>query len=313
MGLTSRDPIHLFEALNQAILMRHTEICSNKLRQSTHYASEIKERAKIGNKVLQQYKTVNKVKFYVYLPNSKSSQKRDELIDRLRNLGGEVTYSVNKGINFLVVSDQVFKYTNNCLLKEGAIFTEAVQEQKCGKASAEKSFSKIKEVFNDRSLRLLSSSSSFAHNPEKFCNAILTPAKKYQPNTEFRNLYEFFNCKRWNLVSISDLTHKLDILESDSIDWHIEKGFHPPTSKEGAHIVLTSLREKHGKEPIIHSHSFHYNPKINKHDVSKMNLEAPDGTSIFQTHAENEMAEQNFAKLMNKHQGNVHKLKQIPS
>lgn len=59
-------------------------------------------------------------------------------------------------------------------------------------------------------------------------------------------------------------------------------------------------------------HSFLYNPKINAPDVSKMNLDAPEGTSIFQTAHEKGMAEENYAKLMNKHESNVYRLKQIP-
>lgn len=108
-----------------------------------------------------------------------------------------MTYSVNKGINFLVVADQTFKLTNATLLKEGAIFTEAVTlKNKLGKNSAEKSFSQIKKVFNDRSLRLLSSSSGFHHNPAKFCRDIVpSPNKEQMPNVEFRNLFEFLNHK----------------------------------------------------------------------------------------------------------------------
>jgi len=62
----------------------------------------------------------------------------------------------------------------------------------------------------------------------------------------------------------------------------------------------------------MNAHTFQFNPKINKYDVSKLNLEAPDGTSIFQTTIENEIAETNYVKLMNKHEGNVHRLKQLP-
>ena len=268
--------------------------------------------------MLKQYKNLVKAKFFVYLPHSKSNTKKEELIARIRNLGGEVTYSVNKGINFLVVSDQTFKLTNAVLLKEGAIFTDSVSNdphKSSGKNSAEKTLSKAKQVFNDRSLRLLSSSSGFAHDPSKFCKGILPSPKKekeVQQNVEFRNLYEFLNCKRWNLITVSDLTHKLDLLESDYIDWHVYKGFKPSPSREAAHIVLTSFSGKWKKEMQMNAHTFQFNPKINKYDVSKLNLEAPDGTSIFQTAIENEIAETNYVKLMNKHEGNVHRLKQLP-
>ena len=292
-------------------LTKYTETCSNKISQSTHYAAEIENRATIGKKVLKQYKNLMKVKFHVYLPHSKSSAKRVEIINRIKGLGGDVTYSVNKGINFLVVSDQVFKYTNSTLLKEGAIFTEIGHDQKPGKSNPEKSFSKIKEVFNDRSLRLLSSSSGFAHNPNKFCKALVP--QKDKPNSEFRNLYEFFNCKRWNLISMSDLNYKLDMFESDFLKWHVRKGFKTLPGREKGNLLVTSLTNKNHKDLGLCSHTFQFNLKINSVDVSKINLEAPDGTSIFQTSYENEMAEQNFSKLMNKHQGNVHRLKQIPS
>lgn len=91
----------------------------------------------------------------------------------------------------------------------------------------------------------------------------------------------------------------------------MEKGFNP-SSKDAPHIILTHLTGKCKKDMKMNSHTFQFNPKINKHDVSKMNLDAPEGTSIFQTAAENEMAQENYVKLMHKHENNLHRLKQIP-
>lgn len=62
----------------------------------------------------------------------------------------------------------------------------------------------------------------------------------------------------------------------------------------------------------MHSHTFQYNPKIGKYDVSRLNLESPEGTSVFQTQHEYDMAVENFAKLMNKYENNIHRLKQLP-
>jgi hypothetical protein len=40
-----------------------------------------------------------------------------------------------------------------------------------------------------------------------------------------------------------------------------------------------------------------------------MNLDAPEGTSIFQTNAEKSMAINSYAKLMNKYQSQIYDLK----
>ena len=111
----------------------------------------------------------------------------------------------------------------------------------------------------------------------------------------------FWTANKWNLVSVSDLCYKLNIMESDYLEWHIERGFAAKPNKEAAHYVLTRLIPSK-KEKNMHSHTFLFNPKINKYDVSQLNLEAPSGTSIFQNAFENEMANQNYAKLMNKYE-----------
>jgi len=79
------------------------------------------------------------------------------LTQRIKDLGGEVTYSVNKSVNFLVISDQTFQLSNKTLLQEGAIFTEAgPSENNIRKNSAEKSTFKLKNFEKDGSLKYLS-------------------------------------------------------------------------------------------------------------------------------------------------------------
>lgn len=62
----------------------------------------------------------------------------------------------------------------------------------------------------------------------------------------------------------------------------------------------------------MNSHTFQFNPKINRYDVSQLCLDAPEGTSVFQTQFERETATEHYAKLMNKHQSNIAGLKQLP-
>lgn len=192
----------------------YTRTCLNKMANSTYYASVIREKALDGYKRLLKYENITKLKFYIYMGTSIPSGKRDVLAKRIRDVGGEVTYSVNKGIDYLVVTDQIFKYSNKKLLEEAAIFTEA--------GSEENNSAQVRQMFNDRSLRLLSSTPAIAtdsHNQVE--DFKLTPCKQKQENAEYNNLFGFFNCKNWNLISITDLSYKLDLLESDSLDWHI--------------------------------------------------------------------------------------------
>jgi hypothetical protein len=190
-----------------------------------------------------------------------------------------VKYSINQGIDFLVVQDQAFKLTNSVLLKEDVAFVESLYKaslERSGSGTAEKSFSKIVHMFNDRSLRLLSSPSSFARDPSLFEKIALKPHKNKKadsptsiqspenadPNvaslqnpenivstaqsksSEFRNLYEFLNCKRWSIISMSDFQHMLDVFESNSLEWHIKKGFKPLSSSHQTHFVVTSFSGK---------------------------------------------------------------------
>jgi hypothetical protein len=271
---------------------------------STYYASVIKQKATDGNARLLKNENITKLKFYIYTGTNISTNKRDTLAKRIRDSGGEVTYSVNKGIDYLVVTDQIFKFSNKKLLEEAAIFTEA---------GSEDTSTQIHQMFNDRSLRLLSSSPSLVKDTSsKVEDVKLTPCKQKQENAEYDNLFGFFNCKNWNLISVTDLVYKLDLLESDHIDWHINWGFNPSPIKTAAHLVLTELKKPRGKERKMHAHTFQFNPKIVKCDVSRLNLEAPEGTSVFQTQHEYDMAVENFAKLMNKHENNIHRLKQLP-
>lgn len=272
---------------------------------STFYASVIKEKALDGHKRLLKCENIAKLKFYIYMGTSIPSSRRDALAKRIRDIGGEVTYSVNKGIDYLVVTDQIFKYSNKKLLEEAAIFNEA--------GSEENNSTQVRQMFNDRSLRLLSSTPAIASDSHNQVEDFkLTPCKQKQENAEYNNLFGFFNCKNWNLISVTDLSYKLDLLESDSIDWHINWGFDAAPIKTAAHFVLTEIKKNRGKERKMHSHTFQYNPKIGKFDVSRLNLESPEGTSVFQTQHEYDMAVENFAKLMNKYENNIHRLKQLP-
>lgn len=273
---------------------------------------------------------------------------KQELISRITNLGAIIKYSVNQGIDFLVVQDQAFKLTNSVLLKEDVAFAESLYKpslERSGSGSAEKSFSKIVHMFNDRSLRLLSSSSSFAHDPSIFENIALKSQKAKKkslqsvnqspenkdPNvsnlqepesitsiqenksTEFRNLYEFLNCKRWSIVSMSDFQHMLDVFESNTLEWHIKKGFKPLSSSHQTHFVVTSFTGKWKKDLKQNAHSFPYIPLTKSFDVLKINFDAPIGTSIFQTYQEKEMAGINCAKLLNKYESQLFQLKKAPT
>ncbi|CAI2363425.1 unnamed protein product [Moneuplotes crassus] len=285
-----------------------------KISRCTHYASELKKRADIGRNLIQKHMNLSKIKFYIYLPHSKSQPKKQDLIGRIQKLNGEVSYSVSKSISFLVVSDQTFKLSNKSLLQGGAFLDEAgPSENNLCENRAQQSITQCKEFLNDRSLRLLSSSSSFGNDPKTIMKGFKSVSSKtINSKPEFNNLYEFLNCKRWNLITVSDLEYKLNILESSTLDWHIDRGFAAKRSKEAAHFVITKIIMRRD-ERCMHSHTFQFNPKINKYDVSKMNLEAPEGTSIFQTAQENEMAIENFVKLLSKHESNVHNLGQVPS
>ena len=215
------------------------------------------------------------------------------------------------------------------------------------KSSAEKSLTNIRRNCNDRSFRFLSSSTSFAHNPKVFEKQLCkTPQKKnkrddssnntpvakidssylrtpenqqktperysdpkeYKYKEDFKNLFEFLNCKRWNILTYSALGQKLDILQSDFVDWHIDRGFRP-FCKEAAHMVLTAFSSNIKRSNRQHSHTFAYIIKSKSYDVHKTNLEAPDGTSIFQTESEHIKSVNNYAMLMNKYQGQVFNLK----
>ena len=130
---------HQRKSLNLSNETLYMQVCSNKINQFSQYADMIRSRANIGNKVLRQNKNLVKIKFYIYLPLTKSGEKRAELNQRIRNLGGEVTYSINKPLNFLVVSDNTFNLSNDKLLTSSAILSEAVQsENNIAKNSAEK-------------------------------------------------------------------------------------------------------------------------------------------------------------------------------
>ena len=252
-----------------------------------------------------------------------------------------------QGIDFLIVPDQTFKLTNSVLLKEDISFAESLYKssiERSGSGSAEKSFSKIVHMFNDRSIRLLSSSSSFAHDPSVFEKIVLkthkTKKKEAQswsqspenknPNVvqphnhentlnivetkknEFRNLYEFLNCKRWSLLSMSDFQHMLDVFESDTLDWHVKKGFKTTNNPHSTHFIVTSFSGKWKKDLKMNSHSFPYMHSSQCFDVLKVNFDAPIGTSIFQTQQEKEMAGINWAKLLNKYESQLFQLKKIP-
>lgn len=280
-----------------------------RITQSTHYASELKNRAVIGKSVLKKHLSLTKIKFFIYLPHSKSQMKKKQLIERITKLNGEMNYSVSKSINFLVVSDQTFKMSNKSLLQEGAILDEAgPSENNICENTAENQLQNCKEFMNDRSIRLLSSSSCLGSDRKKITEEL---KKIAQPKPEFNNLFEFLNCKKWNLVSVSDLEYKLNLLESSTLEWHLDKGFNA-RNKNAAHFIATKM--KRGlDEKGMHHHTFQFNNKINRYDVSKLNLGAPEGTSIFQTSQENEMAIENYVKLLSKHESNVHDQMRIPA
>jgi hypothetical protein len=102
------------------------------------------------------------------------------------------------------------------------------------------------------------------------------------------------------------------MFESDFVDWHIAKGFDPKPSRTAAHLILTSLKPNRKSPMRMNSHTFQYNPKINGYDVSQLCLEAPDGTSVFQTQFERDTATEHYVKLMHKHQSNLVSLQQLP-
>ena len=109
------------------------------------------------------------------------------MISRIKSLGAVVKYSFWQGIDFMVIPDQAFKLTNSTLLKEDAKFAESLYKASIERSeggSAEKSFSKIVHMFNDRSLRLLSSSSSFAHDPSIFDKIVLKTQKSKKKEAE---------------------------------------------------------------------------------------------------------------------------------
>jgi hypothetical protein len=161
---------------------------------NTYYASVIKQKSTDGNDRLLKNENITKLKFYIYTGTNISTNKRDALAKRIRDNGGEVTYSVNKGIDYLVVTDQIFKFSNKRLLEEAAIFTEAGPEENKNNNCAQNTSTQIRNMFNDRSLRLLSSSPSLVNGtPNKVEDVKLTPCKQKQENAEYDNLFGFFN------------------------------------------------------------------------------------------------------------------------
>lgn len=62
----------------------------------------------------------------------------------------------------------------------------------------------------------------------------------------------------------------------------------------------------------MNSHTFSYRTETHTFDILKINLDAPEGTSIFQTSQEREMAEQNYMKLMHKYENQIYRLKETP-
>lgn len=177
------------------------------MHSSTYYACLLAKKAQEGNKELLKLENMVKRKFFIHTPKAKTQMKKTELTKRIRNLGGEVAYSVNRGIDFLVVSNQVFKMSNDDLLKSSAIFREAGQHERANSQNrgGGKS-SEIRQVFNDRSLKMLVSSGSPENEQNTCMNAIgMTPKKKMKHEYDFKSLFEFMNNKSWNLVSVSDL------------------------------------------------------------------------------------------------------------
>lgn len=247
-------------------------------------------------------------------------------------------------------NDAFYSLTNSQLLKENSDLVESLENSSkhcSAKSSTEKSLTNIRKTWNDRSFRLVSNSSGFAHNPGIFEHSLCkTPQKskkkrdesldqtpdvnmaksqqensdpmdktperysapkQYRHREEFKNMFEFLNSKRWHLVTYGDLNYKLDWLQSSSIDWHIEKGY-APYNRRSAHIVVTAFNQKVSRTLRQNSHVFAYRREFEDYDISKINLDAPDGTSIFQTENERILAENNYAKLMNKYQSQIYNL-----
>lgn len=325
-----------------------------KLSQSTHYAGEIKKRADLGKLLLSKHQNIKKMKFHFYNHTRPFSAFHNKTMDKIVKWGGEIVTSHTKPINFLVVPDSIFRLTNSQMLKEDSEFFKSLDNSSnywSAKSSAEKSLTNIKNTWNERALRLMSSSPSFAHNPAQFekelwktpqkkkkreeiknndseyklsSSGLQTPEnnersierysdpKQSKHRDDFKNLFEFLNWKRWNLVTYESLSRKLDIILSNSINWHIEKGFQEIYS--GArHMILTAFNNKSKKGMKQNFHTFPYNSAMKAYDVNKLNLDAPEGTSIFQNENERTIAEENYAKLMNKYQSSLFEMRQLKS